>query len=112
MLSMVVHRGISVNLPKAMSAAVDKRDYVSLTITEAGDVYLDDHKTSLKEMEALLIEREKDNPNLRVYIRGDKKAFYERVVDVLDLVRKAGLNKVSLETEFKESRQLPEINSQ
>jgi len=104
MLSMVIHRGISVNLPRSKSAVVDKKDYVSLTISEKGDIYLDDMKTSLNEMELLLIRKRDYNPDLRVFIRGDRRARYERVIEVLDIVRKAGIGKVSLETEFEESR--------
>lgn len=103
MLSMVIHRGISVNLPKARSAMVDRKDYVSVAITEKGDIHLDDEKTSLKEMEILLLGRKEQNPDLKVFIRGDRRASYEWVIEVLDVVRKAGLHKVSLETEFEES---------
>lgn len=34
------------------------------------------------------------------------------VIEVLDAVRKAGLNKVSLETEFEEKRQRSEVSNQ
>jgi biopolymer transport protein ExbD len=106
MVSMVIHKGINVNLPKAKSAVVDRKDYVSLTITENGEIYLDDMKTSLKDMEILLQRRRKDSPDLRVYIKGDKRAFYEKIIEVLDLVRESGLSKVSLETTFEERKQI------
>lgn len=106
MVSMVIHRGINVNLPKAKSAVVDRKDYISLAITENGEIYLDDTKTSLKDMEILLQRRRKDSPDVRVYIKGDKRAYYEKIIEVLDLVRESGLNKVSLETTFEERKQI------
>lgn len=69
MVSMVIHRGINVNLPKAKSAVVDRNDYVSLTITENGEIYFDNMKTSLEDIEGLLQRRREDNPDLRVYIK-------------------------------------------
>ena len=112
MLSMVVHRGIKVDLPSAKSATVDKRGYVSLTITEGGDIYVDELKTSLVDMELLLLQGKERDPHLRVFIRGDKRASYERVIQVLDVVRKVGLSKVSLETEFRESKEGTEVTNQ
>lgn len=112
MLSMVIHRGISVNLPRAKSAIVDKKDYVSLAIAEKGDIYLDEKKISLKDMELLLLREKERNPHLRVFIKGDRNANYERVIEVLDAVRKAGLSKVSLETEFEKKRQRSEVSNQ
>jgi len=111
MLSMVVHRGISVNLPRAKSALVDKKDYVSLTITDRGDIYVDDEKTSLNEMKVILFHLRKETPDLRVFISGDRNAFYERVVEVLDVVRETGLTRVSLETEFEEREPKSEISN-
>jgi biopolymer transport protein ExbD len=102
MLSMVIHRGINVDLPQARSAVMDKKDYISLTVTKEGNLYLDKMKVVLKELEALLIQRKEANPNLEVFISGDRKAYYEKLIEVLDIVRISGLSKVSLETEFEE----------
>jgi len=102
MLSMVIHRGIPVNLPQSKTALTDKKDYISLTITREGDVYLDKTKVSLPELGSLLVRKKEANPDLRVFICGDRKSCYEKVVELLDVVRESGLTRVSLETEFEE----------
>ena len=104
MLSMVMHRGINVNLPRAESSTVDRKDYMSIAITEKGEIYLDDEKISLKEMDLLFTQQSEEAPDTRVFIRGDRGVRYERIIEVLDVVRKAGLQKVSLETASKEDR--------
>ena len=104
MLSMVMHRGINVNLPRAESSTVDRKDYMSIAITEKGEIYLDDEKISLKEMDLLFTRQSEDEPDTMVFIRGDRGVCYERIIEVLDVVRKAGLQKVSLETASKEDR--------
>ena len=102
MLSMVIHRGIPVNLPQSKTALTDKKDYISLTITREGDVYLNKTQMSLQELGSLLVRRKEANPDLKVFISGDRKSYYERVVELLDVVRESGLTRVSLETEFEE----------
>jgi biopolymer transport protein ExbD len=100
MLSMVIHRGIPVNLPQAKSALTDKKDYISLSINWEGDVFFDKRRVSLKELKDLLIGNKEYDPDLKIFISGDRKTPYERVVEVLDVIRITGLSKVSLETEF------------
>ncbi len=102
MLSMVIHRGIPVNLPHAESALTDKKDYISLSITREGRIYLDKLPVSLEELKHLLAGKKKVNPDCKVFINGDKNTYYEKVVQVLDMVRISGLTKVSLETEFED----------
>jgi biopolymer transport protein ExbD len=44
---------------------------------------------------------EKD-PDLQVYLRADREVSYHRAVEVMDLVRSAGINKLALETQWEE----------
>ena len=46
-------------------------------------------------------EREKD-PAVQVYLRADREVSYHRAVEVMDLVRSAGINKLALETQWEE----------
>jgi biopolymer transport protein ExbD len=102
MLSMVVHRGIPINLPESKSALIDKKDYISLSITREGRVYLDKMPVSLEELKSLLVQKKKNNPNIKIFISGDKMTYYERIIKILDIIRMSGLSRVSLETEFKD----------
>ncbi len=43
----------------------------------------------------------KANPNLRVMVAGDKKVPYGEMVELLDIVRSAGIQKASLEVKTK-----------
>ena len=102
MLSMVIHRGIPINLPKAESVLINKKDYISIVVSKEGYIYLNKRKVSSQELKSLLV-REKDlNPNIKIFVSGDRKSYYERVVEVLDIVRISGLSKISLETELKD----------
>ncbi len=102
MLSMTIHKGIPLLLPKATTGLIDKEDYLSISITRDHRVFLDEREIPLEELRQTLTERRRTQPELRVFIRGDRRVLYEWIVRVLDTVRAAGLRKVSLETHWKE----------
>jgi biopolymer transport protein ExbD len=103
MLSMVLHRGIKVDLPQAQSAPVHQEDYLSIAVTTDGEIYLDQARVTLEELGVQLRQRKWAQPDLKVFIGGDREARYEQVIQVMDLVRQVGISEVALETKWKEA---------
>jgi biopolymer transport protein ExbD len=101
MLSMTIHKGISVLLPKAKTSLINKEGYLSIGITRDHRIFLDKREVPMEGLLQGLRERREGNPQLRVFISGDRSVPYEWVVRVLDTVRASGLSKVSLETHWK-----------
>ena len=101
MLSMTIHKGIPVLLPKAKTSLIDKEEYLSISITRDHRIFLDEREVPMEGLLQRLRERGKEQPQLRVFISGDRRIPYEWVVNVLDTVRTSGLSKVSLETHWK-----------
>ncbi len=98
-LSMVKNQGINVNLPTARtSASEDRSKSVTITVTETGDVYLDKEKITLSVLPQQLKELKAQDPQLKVFINGDAKAYFENAIKVLDEVRLAGITKVAIQT--------------
>ena len=98
-LSMIKNQGINVNLPTARtSASEDRSKSVTITVTETGDVYLDKEKISLSVLPQALKELKVQDPDLKVFINGDAKAYFESAIKVLDEVRVAGITKVAIQT--------------
>ncbi len=102
MLSMTIHKGIPVLLPKAKTSLIDREEYLSISIARDHRIFLDEREVPMEGLLHRLRERRKGNPQLRVFISGDRMVPYEWVVRVLDTVRASGLSKVSLETHWKE----------
>ncbi len=102
MLSMTIHKGIPVLLPKAETSLADKGEYLSISITRDRRIFLDKREVPMERLLQRLRERREAYPQLRVFISGDRSVPYEWVVRVLDTVRTSGLSKVSLETHWKE----------
>ena len=98
-LSMVKNQGINVNLPKAGTGAPQERkSAVTITVTAPGDIYLNKEKISTEELPARLNGIKAADPEIKVFINGDEKAFFGSAVAVLDIVRKAGITKAAVQT--------------
>jgi len=101
----MLSKGVSVDMvrtknPIAMQAA-DKEDAVLIAVTRDGKVYLSPGNSQQKPED--LPQKVKDlltnKLDKTVYIKSDARARYERVVDVIDNLRTAGVDQIGLLTE-------------
>ena len=99
MLSMAVHRGLPVMLPVSESAAVENDLVLSITVRSEGEIFLDQEEVFLEELSRLLAERAGENKETGVMVFADKDLAYQKLFQVLDEIRKAGLSRVSLQAE-------------
>ncbi|HQY71757.1 MAG TPA: biopolymer transporter ExbD [Pseudomonadales bacterium] len=98
-LSMIRNEGITVRLPTAQSAAQEERNAsITVSISQAGEIYLDKDKVALPEMRERLGAAKRAEPELAVFINGDERADFGIAVGVLDQVRMLGIAKVSVQT--------------
>jgi biopolymer transport protein ExbD len=98
MLSMAVHRGVPVNLPASSSAEIEKKLTVSVTIKESGDIMLDTVRVLLTDLAPQLREKARVSEGLGVLLFADREVSCQLLVKVLDQIRMAGINRVSLQT--------------
>ena len=96
-LQMQIVRTVKANLPTAtLATATTKPDIVNLTVNRDGQVSLDDKAVAFSELFNQLTNRLAVNTNLPVYITGAKDATHGSVVFVLDLVKRAGVQRVAI----------------
>jgi biopolymer transport protein ExbD len=92
-------QGIKVNLPKASSSAsLAKPKTKAITINNQGEVFLDAYPVTMAELESRLRTEKATNPDFPVVVKGDATVQYQKVMDVLDLLRRLDLNQVGLVT--------------
>jgi biopolymer transport protein ExbD len=95
-LTMIKMQSIKMDLPTATQASRDfKPDIVNIGVDKLGDIYIEKQRMSVPEVFAFLTNKYRANTNFPVYISGDKDASHGAVIGVLDLVRRAGIQKVS-----------------
>lgn len=84
--------------PIAMADA-DKDDAVLISITRNGEVFLKTTKTAPDQLPAKVKDLLTNKLSKMVYINSDSRARYEKVVDVVDNLRAAGVDEIGLLTE-------------
>jgi biopolymer transport protein ExbD len=90
--------GLRVALPHSSNAAhLDLPRRVTLTLTAAGEVYLDGERTNLAELSTRL-ESLARGTKLTVIIAGDRSAQLQPLVDVLDALKHAGIASATIIT--------------
>jgi biopolymer transport protein ExbD len=99
----MLSKGITVDLvkthnPIAMQAA-DKSDAIVVAIAHDGKTYLGTTQTPPEDLPPKVKDLLTNRVDKTVFIRSDSRAKYERVVDVVDNLRAAGVDNVGLLTE-------------
>ena len=98
MLSMAVHRGVAVNLPTSTTARIENELSLSVTVRENGQILLDTHRVSLRDLAGLLRVKAQECKSSQVHLFADKKVSYQLLIEVLDQIRAAGLSDIMLQT--------------
>jgi biopolymer transport protein ExbD len=98
LVSVTLHKNhcMPVNLEGATTAQSElKPDAVIISVDRAGQVFVDRQASTLPDLRSLLAGRVKANAGVAVYIAGDADTPHGRMIDVLDFVRSAGVQKVA-----------------
>ena len=102
MLSMVVQKSVPLTLPQAESAKVSMTRNIPVTITADGGIYYERDLMSLRDLTARLTEDVAHGEDISVILRGDAAASYGTVVQVMDVVKRLGIEKVYIATDTPE----------
>jgi biopolymer transport protein ExbD len=96
-LQMQKVRTLKANLPTATVARSTARpDIFNLTVNRFGQVEMDDKTIPIGDLQNLLADRLKASTNVPVYISGAREATHGSVIYVLDLVKRAGIQRVAI----------------
>jgi len=102
-LSLNKSEGLSgVAMPQSDSAEPrDPSDSVTISVTQEGTIGWNKDPVTLDEFLSRLRSYKASNPEGRILINGDENAFFSQAIYVFDEVRKAGFQKVLIETRLK-----------
>ncbi len=103
MLSMAVHRGLPVELPTSQTAKIDKRLVLSVTLKSDNSVYLDQAYVRLEDLVDALKARVENHKEPGVLLFADRSIQYQALFQVLDQIRLAGINRISLQAELEQN---------
>ncbi len=98
-ISPMMSRGLDVNLPKSESNTVKSEDRIVLTVTRAQELFVEKERVDIARLKDVLDSIRKSKPQVNVYLRADRDAPYGAVVQVMDVVKRAGIDKLGMVTE-------------
>jgi biopolymer transport protein ExbD len=92
-------QGVKVNVPKAkMSASLAKSHLKAVTVSEAGDMFLDAYPVTIEQLEQRLIDLKRVNPSQAVVVKGDAHTQYIKVMQILEVLKKTDITDIGLVT--------------
>ena len=94
--SFTFQSGITVKLPKAVTSDIVKEENLTVSVSSENIIYFNDRIVTMKELRELLSKMK--NENRLFMIRADRRASVGRVVDVWDLCRELGIERINIAT--------------
>lgn len=92
-------QGVKVQSPITQAANnLAKPQTRAITITADGALYLDAYPVTVDQLQSTLGQYKAANPNLPVVLKGDAAAQYDKVMEVLNVVKKLDITEVGLVT--------------
>ena len=92
--------GVQVDLPKTKAKAVQGSDEpLAVSIDKNGNVYVQDTAMEIEAVVPRLQAISENNPEVRIFVRGDASVGYGRVMEVMGVLNAAGFSRVALITE-------------
>jgi biopolymer transport protein TolR len=89
--------GVSVDLPKTNAQQLNSdSEPLTVSIKADGSIFLQDQGVDVGDLVAKLQAISKNNPDRRIFVRGDKDLAYGRIMEVMGTITQGGFTKVAL----------------
>jgi biopolymer transport protein TolR len=93
--------GVPVDLPRTNATPLNQeQEPLTITVDSAGRIFLQETEVELAslvpQLQAIMREQPRDQPERRIFVRGDRAISYGRVMEVMGTVSAAGFSRVAL----------------
>ncbi|ODP98004.1 biopolymer transporter ExbD [Salinivibrio sp. MA427] len=100
--SFVKEAGIDVNRPSANTAQTVSKGNIMVAVGPAGDVWVDKRRVDVDAVRANIERLRAESPEGAVVIQADQEASAGVVVDVMDQIKMAGVDSISIAAKSKD----------
>ncbi len=94
----MLHRGLDVNLPTSAANTIKAEERLIITIQKDRSLSLGNDPISLIDLRSRLQEAKASNPFISVYLRADQTVPYGTVVQIMDEVKVAKIERLGMVT--------------
>jgi biopolymer transport protein ExbD len=94
---------VEVSLPKAASATqppAEKKN-LAVNLTKDGGLFLDKEPVTIEQLHGRFQAEKTQGTEITLVVRADKEVPHGRVVEVMDLARTEGLNRLAIATQVR-----------
>lgn len=93
--------GVEVDLPETQASELTGDDEpITVSIAADGQIYLQDTDITLEELGPRLVAITQNNPEVRIFVNGDKGVPYGDVMTVMGTLNSAGFSRLALRAEL------------
>ena len=95
----MLYRGMDITLPTSSTNTIKPEERVVLTVERDQKVYVDKDSVPVGVLESKLRTIKQRNSDVSVFLRADRDVPYGIVVQVMDSVKRAGIEKLGMVTD-------------
>ncbi|HET7341141.1 MAG TPA: biopolymer transporter ExbD [Methylomirabilota bacterium] len=95
----MMYRGIDVNLPRAAAKPTAVEERMVLTLTKDRALYLNDKRVASGTLDSSLRAAFQNRTDKTLYLKADSGLAYGAVIETMDQVRRAGIERLGMVTE-------------
>ena len=101
----LIQRGVDVRLPVALNTInMPENPEVVLSIRKDGTMYIGQDQVTMENLQTMIEEAFMTASDRRLYLRADGELEYGNIVDVVEILKAAGVEIVGIITEIKTER--------
>lgn len=94
----MLYRGIDIALPRSQSNTIEPEDRLVITVDPDGRIFLKGNRVTSFHLRERLRRASARNPAVSVYLRADRRVPYGRIVQVMDIVKGVGIERLGMVT--------------
>jgi len=95
----MMQAGVEIDLPKAAESPRDVSSGIVISIDKSRQIYIDQYKVSAEQFESRLKNIREVKKFRPIFIRADRTVPYGTVIELMDKIKKMGIENVGLVTE-------------
>jgi biopolymer transport protein TolR len=100
----LMSRGIDVSLPVANQPQIPPGDRITVSVNAQGRIYVGDNVVNIALLEDKIRGLTGGRPEAVVYLRADEGLRYGDVIRVVDVIKKAGVDRIGFVYELPEEK--------
>jgi len=94
-----IESGAKVKLPSADFSRIEEAKTITVTVTENNMIYVDGALVDGRELPSAIVVALRSEPESTIIIEADKQVLHGKVVSIMDILKKAGAEKIAIATQ-------------